>query len=365
MRPGRAFKLMDWWMTLAVLALVGIGTAFIYSASLRLPRGGGLDYLSRQSIWIGIGLAIYLLTAFTDYHRLIAYAPAVYVLSLVLLLVILLVGETRFGAQRWFQLGPFTVQPSEFAKIALVLVLARYFSSRTVFSQRWNYLLYPILLGAAPGLLILRQPDLGTALILGPVILGMSFVGRARVRQLVVVIVLLALAAPAGWFSLKEYQKNRIRVFLEPGRDPFGSGYTVIQSRIAIGSGRLTGKGYLAGTQNMLNFLPERQTDFIFSVLAEEWGFTGALTVLSLYAFLILLIYRVASSARDLAGTILAVGCLLLLAVHVLVNVGMTMGLLPATGLPLPLFSYGGSAMAANMAVLGCCQSVYIHRFYY
>jgi len=365
MGPRRTFRLMDWWLTGALVALLGLGSAFIYSASFRLTHSSGVDYMVRQFVWIGAGVMVYLLLAMTDYRRLVAFAIPIYVFSLILLGVILLFGEARFGARRWLPLGPFTLQPSEFAKLALVLVLARYFSSRIVYSHRWNYLIYPVFLTAVPGLLILKQPDLGTALVFIPVLLGMALIGRARRGHLVAFLVVILLAAPVGWLNLKDYQKNRIKVFLNPGSDPLGSGYTVIQSKIAIGSGRLTGKGWLSGTQNMLNFLPERQTDFIFSVVAEEWGFAGALLVLFLYALVILRLYRIAINARDMMGAILVAGCLVLLAVHVLINVGMTMGLLPATGLPLPLLSYGGSVTLVIMGVLGICQSVYVHRYYY
>jgi len=356
---------MDWWLTAAVAALLAIGTGFIYSASFRLTHSSGVDYMQRQVIWLAIGLGLYLVFSGIDYRRLVAAAPAVYLVSILLLVFILAAGESRFGARRWIQLGPFTLQPSEFAKPALVLILAWHFSSKYVYSARLGYFFAPLVLAAVPALLILKQPDLGTALVLVPLVAGMALVARVRIAFLAGAAILAAAAAPAGWMTLKEYQKERVRVFLDPGLDPYGSGYTVIQSKIAIGSGRLTGKGWLSGTQNMLNFLPERQTDFIFAVLAEEWGFVGGAAVLMLYALAVFRLYRIATVSRDFMGTVLVSGFMVLFSTHVIVNVGMTMGLLPATGLPLPLLSYGGSVTAATMAMLGICQSVYIHRYYY
>ena len=288
-----------------------------------------------------------------------------FILSTIILLILMALGVIRSGARRWLQIGAFNIQPSEFAKLTLVLVMARYLVDHVTRRGRWGYLLIPGLLAAGPALLILKQPDLGTALIFLPVTIGMALIGGARLKHVVIILVILALLSPGFWFFLKGYQQNRIMVFINPDIDPLGSGYTIIQSKIAIGSGKLWGKGWLGGTQNMLSFLPERQTDFIFSVVAEEWGFMGSVVIMGIYALIIYRLYQIALGARDLGGKLLVAGALILFASHVLINVGMAMGLLPATGLPLPLLSYGGSITTATLALLGICQSVHSHRFWY
>ncbi len=360
----RNLKYLDWILLLTILVLAGLGAAVVYSASFQLKTISGVAYLQRQLIWLGLGLLIFFVLSLTDYRKLIAAGYFLAALTTLLLMAIIILGETRFGARRWIQVGGFTVQPSEFAKITLVLMLARYLAARFDRRECWSYVLVPCLLAAVPAALILKQPDLGTAVIFLPVTLGLVYVSGAKAKQLLALILVILVLAPGFWFFLRDYQKTRLMVFLDPGLDPSGAGYTILQSKIAIGSGGLWGKGWLGGTQNMLSFLPERQTDFVFSVVAEEWGFAGCLLVIGLYGIILVRLFAIARNCRELNGELLVVGVILVLGVHVGINIGMAAGLLPATGLPLPLISYGGSVTVSTLALLGLCQSVYVHRHY-
>ncbi len=357
-------KYLDWILLAAVLALAGLGAAVVYSASYQLRLLTGVPYLQRQLVWLGLGLLVFFVLALADYRKLVAAGYFLAAATTLLLVVIVILGETRFGARRWIQVGGFTVQPSEFAKVTLILMLARYLAGRFDRRDRWSYVLVPCLLAAVPGVLILKQPDLGTAIIFIPVTIGMVFAAGGKGKQILILVLIVLILTPVFWFSLREYQKNRVMVFLDPGLDPSGAGYTIIQSKIAIGSGGLWGKGWLGGTQNMLSFLPERQTDFVFSVVAEEWGFAGCLLVIFLYGVIFLRLFTIGWRCRELSGKILVIGGILVLAAHAGINIGMAAGLLPTTGLPLPLISYGGSVTLTVMAILGLCQSVYVHRYY-
>ena len=361
----RSLKYLDWTLLVAVLALAVIGVFFIHSASYQLRLSTGIRFSQRQMIWLGAGLALHFLLASADYRKLLYLAYPLLGLVVGMLVLIILTGEVRFGARRWLQLGSYNIQPSEFAKLVLILVLARYLSERFPERARWSFVLLPCLLAVLPAFLILKQPDLGTALIFLPLALGMVFIAGARLKHIIALLLIFVLLLPLFWFTIREYQRVRLLVFVNPDLDPLGAGYTVIQSKIAIGSGGLQGKGWLGGTQNMLSFLPERQTDFIFSVVAEEWGFIGSGAVLGLFSFLIFRLFMIARRCRDLAGKFLVGGGMILIASHVIINVGMAMGLLPVTGLPLPFISYGGSVTVTMLAVVGLCQSVYSHRHWY
>lgn len=361
----RLLKYLDWWLIAALLALATIGLFFIGSASFQLQQATGVDFVRRQLSWLAIGLLLFLILSLFDYRRLVSASYVIYGAVFAFLLLIAVLGEIRFGARRWIQLGAFTVQPSEFAKLALVLTLSRFLASASAQRRQWKFVLIPCLLAALPAGLILKQPDLGTALLLVPLTIGMVFVAGARLKHLLILALLFAAVSPGFWFFLKDYQKNRLLVFLDPARDPLGAGYTVIQSKIAIGSGGVWGKGRMQGTQNMLSFLPERQTDFIFSVVAEESGAAGSLLVLALYSLVVFRLYRIARASRDFSGKLVVAGSILVFSSHIMINVGMVMGLLPATGLPLPFLSYGGSITTTMFALMGICQSVYIHRYYY
>ncbi len=361
----RNLKYLDWALLIAVLALSAIGTMAVYSASFQLSEATGTLFFKRQVFWLVLGLLLFFFLAASDYRKAVAGGYFLAGCTTLMLAVIVVLGESRYGARRWIQLGGFTIQPSEFAKITLILMLSRYLTAKSDYRNRWSYIIIPCCLAAVPAFLIRQQPDLGTALIFLPVTLGLIFLAGGRIKYILILLLLLALLAPGLWLFLKEYQKTRLLVFMNPGLEPSGAGYTILQSKIAIGSGGIWGKGWLSGTQNMLSFLPERQTDFIFSVLAEEWGFTGCLLTIGLYAVLFLRLFLIAGKCREPTGKLLVAGAILVLASHVGINIGMAAGLLPATGLPLPLISYGGSVTTSVLALLGLCQSVYTHRYYY
>jgi len=350
----------DWMMMVAATALMGVGICFIYSASFHGDPLRVAPYYRKQLIWDGLGLLVCILMGMTDYRRILRGAWVWYGLAVGLLLLAIVVGVSIRGAQRWLCILGVYVQPAELAKIVLVAVLARYLGSSVRRVGSWRIVLTATLTTGIPFVLIFRQPDLGTAAALIPVLLIMLYVAGVPARILVFLCILGLLFAPLGWLVLDEYQKNRILFFLDPGKDPLGAGWNKIQSEIAVGSGGLWGKGFLKGTQNILGFLPRSvaPTDFIFSVIAEEAGFIGAAVILVLYSVILSACLRTALSARDVAGKLLCVGVAVLLFFHVFVNIGMTVGLCPITGLPLPLVSYGGSVTVALMAALGMVQSV-------
>jgi rod shape determining protein RodA len=274
------------------------------------------------------------------------------------------VGKVTSGSQRWLSLGPISFQPSELAKIALVIVLAKFFSEKRGYrGYRLKDLWQPFLLIGAPSILILKEPDLGTAMLLVAGSLSMILFVKVSWKSLVILVGSALSLAPFVWFSLKEYQRMRILTFLRPDRDPFGAGYHINQSKIAIGSGQFWGKGFLNGTQTRLHFLPEQHTDFAFSVLAEEWGFAGSVLLLILYLFLILWGLNIAKVSKDRFGAILSVGIVAFIFWQVVINVGMVTGLLPVVGIPLLLFSYGGSSLISTMAAMGLLMNISMRRF--
>lgn len=361
----KIIKYIDWYLLIVILLLSAIGTMAVYSASYQLSADTGTLFFKRQVFWIALGLLAFFLLAAVDYRNVVTHAFILGGITTAFLIGIIILGETRFGARRWIQLGGFTVQPSEFAKITLVLMLAHYLSYKSDRQNCWTFILVPALLAAVPAVLILKQPDLGTAMVFFPVTIGMIYVAGARMKYILIILLIIAIIAPGFWFTLKEYQKTRLLVFINPESDPSGAGYTIMQSKIAIGSGGIWGKGWLSGTQNMLSFLPERQTDFIFSVVAEEGGFVGCLLIVVLYVLLFFRLFIMAHKSREPSGKILITGGILVLASHVGINISMAVGLLPTTGLPLPLISYGGSVTTTALIILGLCESVYAHRYYY
>ena len=298
-----------------------------------------------------------------DYRRLVRAAPALYLLGLAGLAAVFVVGRTVSGARRWGVFGPMSVQPSEIFKICFVLMTVWVITSRWAqpVGKLTVVLILPIV--AVPAVLIIKQPDLGTTLLLVPVLV-ILLVGAGMRLKLLGGLALAALSAlPLAWLALKDYQRERILVFLDPFRDPLGSAYNVIQAKIAIGSGQLLGKGVAGATQSRLAFLPERHTDFIFAVFAEMWGFVGCLVLLLCYVLLLLRGFDIAASAREPVGRLVALGATSLVAAQVLINVGMVTGLLPVVGIPLPLMSYGGSSMVASLMALGLLLSVRMRQF--
>lgn len=345
----------DWVLAGLAATLVGAGLLTLWSLVPRLA--------ARQLLALGIGLAGALVVVSVDYHRLARWSYPGYVLGLGALAAVLLLGRTALGARRWLTLGPLTVQPSELFKLLLVCALARYLASREEHRPGWDRILVPLALAAPAALLIVRQPDLGTAVTLVPVVLALAVVGGARWRDLGLLAGLGLLLLPAGWLVLRDYQRERILVYLDPSRDPLGSAWNVIQAKITIGSGQLTGKGLFGGTQSRLAFLPERHTDFIFAAFAESWGFLGAGALLAVYGLLALRGLEVAQGARDALGSLLATGATVLLISQALVNLGMVTGLLPVVGIPLPLVSYGGSALLTALGAVALIANVRMRRF--
>ncbi len=357
-------KRMDWVFMFSLLALVAIGVLFIYSASARNVEDALNDMAKRQMVWAIAGVALLLVAAAADYRKVDESAMWFYAIGLTLLLLVSFFGVSRYGAARWLTLFGMQVQPSEFAKLGTLIFLASFLSQPSRDTATWKCLFQTLCIVAAPFILIMKQPDLGTAMTLAPMTLAMMFVGGVRIKHLLLLMGMGVAALPMGWAFLSDYQRDRVLVFLDPTKDPLDAGWNTLQSAIAVGSGGLAGKGYLKGTQNVLGFLPRTvaPTDFIFSVIAEEMGFIGSALLLSLFAVLVIGGLRAALRSRDKFGRLLATGVITLLFFHVFVNMAMTIGLMPITGIPLPLISYGGSFMLCTMLGLGLVQSVYVRR---
>jgi rod shape determining protein RodA len=357
---------MDWIMIFAVVALLVIGVMFIYSAGYRGEDAPVASFYERQMLWALVGGFFFISTAFMDYRRLRDAAWWLYFVAMLLLVLVLLVGKEMYGARRWLTLFGLQVQPSEFAKLAALVVVARFLGRPGRQLDDPVKIFQVLSIVGVPFLLIVKEPDLGTAAMLIPVAFMMMFAAGVPLKHMLILAGIGLLLMPFGWFLLGNYQKERVLVFLNPNRDPLGAGWNKIQSGIAVGSGGFSGKGYLKGTQNVLGFLPRTvaPTDFIYSVIAEETGFVGSAILLFLYALLLWSCVRAALVARDRFGRLLAVGVGSLLFCHAFVNMAMTIGLLPITGLPLPLISYGGSFMVAIMIGLGIVQSVYVRRYH-
>ncbi len=333
-----------------------IGMLMLYSA---LQYKGKVIYQSllyKQLIWTLISWCVFWIIASIDYHYWKGIAVPFYLFSIILLVLVLIVGDVRYGAQRWLNLGGFIFQPSEFAKISFVIGVSYILSIPRRFS--WGWTLVGVAMAFLPMLLILKEPDLGTALVFFPILTAALFVFGLNLRWIISAIVAGLAIMPFAWHFLKDYQKKRLLVFLNPDLDPLGAGYTITQSRIAIGSGGIWGKGWLSGTQNKLNFLPERHTDFIFSVLAEEWGFIGAAGIILLFLLLIVMGLELAFRAKDRFATLLAVSIVVYFFFHSFINIAMTSGFVPVVGLPLPFISYGGTSLVISYFALGLLQSI-------
>jgi rod shape determining protein RodA len=355
----RLYHHIDWALLGAVVALCLIGLANIYSAT-----GGFTRIYSTQIYAIVLGLGVLVGCLSVDYRSLADRSHWIYLGVLALLVYVLFFGAVRGGARRWIDLGPLNLQPSEFAKIALALVLAKFFGETRRGALNRGDLLIAGAITAVPLLLIARQPDLGTALTLLPVLFGVAYVAGLSMRVFGVLALVGLLAAPIGWrFALQDYQRERIATFLDPAQDPRGAGYQQLQARITVGSGGLWGKGFTEGTQGQLRFLPVAHNDFIFSVLAEEHGFVGVIVTLGLYLFVILRALEAARLAKDRLGAYLVLGVLASFTFQVIYNITMSAGLAPVKGLTLPLMSYGGSSMIATLAGFGLILNVRMRRF--
>ncbi len=362
----RLYFHIDWALLVAVLLLVGVGIAMIYSTTYVTLSGIGHagPQVRTQVYAVAIGLVALLVCLTVDYRMLAEHSLMLFVALSALLVFVLLKGSTQFGAQRWIPIGPFHLQPSEFGRLVLALILAMYFGENRRGARNTTDLIIGGVFTAVPLLLIAKQPDLGTAVTLLPVFLGVAYLAGLRMRLLVVVLVIGALMAPLAWhFALKDYQRQRIETFFDPNQDPRGAGYQTIQARVTVGSGGLTGKGFMKGTQGQYKFLPVAHNDFIFSVLAEEEGFIGVLVALGLYLFVILRGLEAARLAKDRLGAYLVGGIIAGFAFQVLYNVAMSVGLAPVKGITLPLMSYGGSSIIATLASFGLILNVRMRRF--
>ena len=356
----RGLDTFDWCFLGVIMAIISAGILSIYSVTNPQSTTGFPIYL-KQATWMVVGSLAFLVAVGIDYHKLARLSYLLYGIGLILLIIVLIAGKTSRGSQRWIPLGPFAVQPSEFIKIPLLLMLAAYYGATT--RKGWvRRLIIPGLIVLPGFLLILKQPDLGSSLgflaIFLVVILTVGMKSKAFGFVILAALMLFPFAWGGVWGSLHEYQQDRILSFVDPNSDPGGKGYHGLQSRIAIGSGQLLGKGLYGGTQTQFKFLPEGHTDFVFAVFAEEWGFIGSIGLLSLYILLFLMGLEIALKAKDIVGTLLAVGVVTMIAFGVVVNIAMTSGLAPVVGIPLPLMSYGGSAMVVNLTALGLLLNV-------
>lgn len=359
-RPAlRHLARVRWGLLFAAVLLSLIGLVTVHSASSEMST----DYLPRQLVWVFLGLAAFLVTFAIDYQSLEKFAIPIYLITLLVLALVLIVGKEAGGARSWLGFGSFRLQPSEFAKISTALILARYLASRNRRFLSLGEIALACTLTVVPMVLVALSPDLGGAAMFVPLLCGMLLAAGLRWRLVLVATLLVVLVGVGLWtFVMLDYQKDRVRTFVQPEKDPLGTGYQLQQSKIAVGSGRVLGRGYRQGTQSQLRFLPARHTDFVFAVLAEEWGFLGVATVMLLYAIYILNGARVAMRARDRTGILLVVGLLSWFVFHVLYNTSMVVGLVPITGIPLPFLSYGGSFTLANFIAAGVILGVDFRR---
>ncbi len=356
---GRLLLRVDWVLVVLLTLATAIGCAMLYSAA-----GGSFHpWAAPHALRFAAGLPVMLALALIDIRLWLRFAYIFYALALLLVLGVELMGHVGMGARRWLQLGPLSIQPSEVMKIALVLALARHFQMRDeTEANRWTSLLLAVGLIAAPMLLVARQPDLGTALMIAAAGVVLMFLGGVALRVFLLAGLAVGALAPAVWLRLADYQRDRVLTFLDPGRDLMGAGYHGFQSRIGIGSGREFGKGYLEGTQSHLGFLPESHTDFIFAVISEEFGLAGGLFVLALYLVILGYGFAIGLSARSVFARLLALGVAFTFFLSVFVNIAMVAGMVPVVGVPLPFISYGGSAMLTLQIGFGLMLSARVYR---
>jgi rod shape determining protein RodA len=356
---GRKALQINWGLILIVTATAAIGVAMLYSAA----NGSWNPWATRQIARYAVGLVILITIALVDIRFWWRYSYLLYAVLLALLIAVEVVGSIGMGAQRWINLGVIKLQPSELMKVGLALALARYFhGASTEDVRRIPYLIVPLLLIALPSALVLKQPDLGTALFLIMIGGAVFFVAGVQLWKFGLVLAAAGAAIPIVWSTLRTYQQKRILTFLDPESDPLGAGYHILQSKIALGSGGLFGKGFMQGSQSHLNFLPEKQTDFIFTMMAEEFGMVGGLVLLGLYILIMIYGFAIGLRSRTHFGRLLAMGLTSMLFLYVFTNIAMVMGLIPVVGVPLPLISYGGTAMLTLMIGIGFLINVYVHR---
>lgn len=360
----RLFLHINWGLLALTAVIYAIGVLNLYSASgIRLEGGITVStFYQKQLVWGALGLCCMLAFMLFDYRHLKVVAWPLYWVTVLLLVFVLFMGKIAGGAQRWINLGFMNFQPSELAKISILLIGARILS-RESGVLNLKQLVYILAVGMLPAVLIILQPDLGSGLSVLLLLGGIILFRGVRGGILKAAAVIAPCTLPLGWFVLKDYQKKRILTFLDPANDPLGAGYHIIQSQIAIGSGRLTGKGFLAGTQSQLRFLPEKHTDFAVAVFGEEWGFLGMITLVALFCAFLYQFYIVAREAKDRFGAFLCAGVFFYFFWQILINMGMVLGLMPVVGIPLPFVSYGGSALLVNYCLIGIVMNVSMRRF--
>ena len=350
----------SWALFLPMCAVLTLSIIVLFSAG----SGSWQPFALPQLIKIIIGFGVFFFVAFSDIKLWLKSAYTIYVIALILIILVTFIGHTGMGAQRWLNLFGINIQPSEFIKIAIVLALARYFAwmNSVELSQAKNYIV-PILLTLIPFGLIVIQPDLGTAVSLSLIMLGVFYIVGANKKWFLILGILGVLSAPVVWFvGLHDYQRDRIVTFLNPDHDAKGAGYQINQAKIAFGSGGIIGKGYLSGTQSQQSFLPEKQTDFIFTMLGEEFGFIGAFSLLIIYSWIVLMLFLSAKMCRNRFGQLVCFGFMLNFFIYYFINISMVLGLMPTVGVPLPLMSFGGSSLISLMFGFGLCQNAHIHK---
>jgi rod shape determining protein RodA len=354
---------IDWVLLSLTLALAVIGLFTLYSAGQ--SSAADFPYWAKQSIWLLGGGVLAALIVCVDYRFLVSLAPIFYCIVIGLLVWVEFHGHAAGGGQRWMWVGPFRLQPSELSKPVLILSLTWYLMHIEKRITRLFFFLLAFAIAAVPGVLILIEPSLGTAASLAPIIFAMLYVAGCKRRHLVLVLIAGAACAAVGWDHLEDYQKQRFISFADPNADPTGSGLHIIQTKITVGSGQMWGKGFTEGTQTHLSYLPQHHTDFIFALLAEEEGFVGAVVVIGLFALLLLRGLSIARDCPDMSGKLIVSGCVAILAFHVFLNVAITIGIMPVTGIPLPFMSYGGSFYMTTMICIGLMLNAHIKRGIY
>ena len=365
---ARTISRVDLNLLGAAIVIAAIGVVLVYSATFFSTSPGMQEIYKKQVLWVAIGLALMIIFMLVDYHVLLDISMILYGIGLVLLLYLLIWGRATANIRAWIHIGGFQFQPSEFMKIFTALMLARYFESndRAYLTLR-SFAMVGLIIGA-PVALIALQPDFGTAASFFPLVAAAMYFGGIKARYWLIAVAIIAIVLPLVWFAqppvgLMPYQKERILTFIDPERDPLGRGYQVMQAKIAIGSGGIVGKGFRQGTQARLEFLPARHTDFIFATLGEEWGFVGVVVVLGLYLFLVLQSLYIARTARDRSGTFLVISLISFFIFHIIINIAMQIGLLPTTGIPLPLVSYGGSSTMMFFIAIGLILNVDYRKY--
>ena len=360
-RPDeRLMRSFDWLWFLAFLALAGAGVLAIWSTT---ANTGLHSYFGRQLLYLGCGLVVFFILTFCDYHLFSDFIVMIYISGMVVLGLVLVIGRSVYGNKSWIDIGAFSIQPSEFMKIVALIALAKYYADLDSDHLGFKELIIGAVIVFAPAVMVLLQGDTGTTLTYFPIYAALSLLAGVRRKHIIAMLIIAAVAAPATWFTLRGYQKARIETFLNPSSDPSRVGYQTIQSEIAIGSGRFLGKGFKHGSQGHLGFLPARHTDFVFSVLAEEKGFVGSITILMLFMFVIFRLFMAGGEARDKVGAMIVSGVAALILFHVVINIGMVVGMFPVVGVPLPFISAGGSSLITCFMAMGICMSVRVRRY--